>query len=253
MTDPAAPDAVDPAFRPLPLVRTAMILAAIGLLIVVVSLATLIAHQRTEGRLSQDLHSVFWYFDVGREHNVATWYGAGLWLIVAAVAAGIALMRPRRRPSWWFVAAVATVASADEHLQLRERLDGPARALTGLLPFDLWFTWVLVGLPIAVVVGAILLRTVLALPRPSRWGILVAGALFVLGSVGVETLNGRTLADADGVVTNAYLYGTMVEELLEMAAVGLALASLLALVQHSRAAGLVRLDPRIDAPPPVHP
>ncbi|PWD50238.1 hypothetical protein C8046_05730 [Serinibacter arcticus] len=238
-------EVTDPGHRPLPLVRIATVLSAIGVVIVVIALVTLTAHQRTEGRLSQDLHTVFWYFDVGREHNVATWYATGLWLLVAAVAVAIALSRPPRRRSWWVVATVATVASVDEALELHERLDGPAQRVAALLPFDLWFTWVLIGLPIALVVGAVLLRTILALPIASRIGILVAGTLFVLGAVGVETLNGRTLARADGVVTNTYLYATMVEEVVEMTAVSLALASLLALAQHSRATGTLRLDPRV--------
>lgn len=240
-------DSSGSGYRALPLRRIATVLALLAVLIVLVSLATLLGHQRTEGRLSQDLHSVFWYFDVGREQNAATWYAAGLWLLLGAVAAAVALARPRRRWSWWLIAAVGVVASADEYLELHERLDIPAQRLAAVLPFDLWFTWVLVGLPIALLVGAVLLRTVIALPAASRLGIIVAGALFVVSAVGVETLNGRTLERADGVVTNAYLYGTMVEELCEMAAVGLALASVLALVQHRRADGTLRLDPRVAA------
>lgn len=240
----ARPGAVG-GYRSLPLGRTAMVTGGLGVLVALIALTTLTLLQNVPAAYVDDVHTVFWHFDVGREHNVATWYSAGLWLLLAAASVAVALARPRRRASWWFIAVVATLASADEYLELHERLDGPAQRIAALLPFDLWFTWVLVGAPIALVVAALLLRAVLTLPPASRLGIVVAGALFVLGSVGVETLNGRTLERYDGVVTNAYLYGTMVEEVLEMVAVGLALASVLALVQHRRSDGTLRLDPRV--------
>ncbi|WP_135848358.1 hypothetical protein [Serinibacter arcticus] len=245
--DTSDPADTDRGYRSLPLRRMAAVTAGIGLLITLIALATLTLLQNAPAQYFDDIHTVFWHFDVGREHNVATWYSAGLWLLLAVASIAIALARPQRPRSWWFIAVVATLASADEYLELHERLDGPAQSLATALPFDLWFTWVLVGLPIAVVVAAVLLRAVLSLPAASRLGIVVAGTLFVLGAVGVETVNGSILERNDGIVTNAYLYGTMVEEVLEMAAVGLALASVLALVQHRRSDGTLRLDPRVAA------
>ena len=69
-TDAVTPDEAD--FRPLSLPRIAARLIAVAVVIILVALATLLAHQRTTGVTSQNFHTVFWYFDVGREYNMAT-------------------------------------------------------------------------------------------------------------------------------------------------------------------------------------
>lgn len=44
----------------------------------------------------------------------------------------------------------------DEYLEVHERLDLPADRLLDRLPFDLGFSWVLFGAPIALVIGLLL-------------------------------------------------------------------------------------------------
>ena len=73
-------------------------LIAVAAAIIVIALIFLLAHQRTTGVLSQNLHTVFWYFDVGREYNMATWYNSGLWLLMGVLSAVIALARPVAPP-----------------------------------------------------------------------------------------------------------------------------------------------------------
>ena len=243
-TDAVAPDEAD--FRPLSLPRIAARLIAVAVVIILVALVTLLAHQRTTGVTSQNFHTVFWYFDVGREYNMATWYNSGLWLLLGGLAAMIALARPAFRRSWWLLAVVALLASVDEYLEIHERFDVPGDRLAALLPFDVGFTWVLVGAPIALVIGLLLLRLVLSLPRRALIGILV-------GAVGVESLNGRHLAASDWIVDNRYIYGTMIEELLEMSGIALALAALISLFQHDPASGHYRLDPAVQRRAPRRP
>ncbi|WP_114854767.1 hypothetical protein [Brachybacterium sp. YJGR34] len=252
-TQPPAPD----DYRPLPMRRIALGLIGLALGIVVISLVFLTAHQRTTGLLSQNLHTVFWYFDVGREYNVATWFNSGLWLLMGVLAVAIALFRPPLRRSWWLLAVVALFASIDEYLEVHERLDVPGNRLMERLPFDLGFSWVLLGAPLGLAIALLLLRLVLSLPSRARAGIVLGGALFLVGALGVETLNGLVLARHDGLVTNAFLYGTMIEELCEMSGLSIALAALLGTVQRDRVQGTLRLDPAVrrstvTAPPPVH-
>ncbi|WP_345080172.1 hypothetical protein [Brachybacterium paraconglomeratum] len=235
-------------FRPLTLHKVALWLIAVAVVIVVIALVFLLAHQRTTGVLSQNLHTVFWYFDVGREYNMATWYNSGLWLLMGALSAAIAVARSTHRRSWWLLTAVALFASVDEYLEVHERLDLPADRLFERLPFDLGFSWVLLGAPIALVIGLLLLRLVLALPARARNGLILGGALFLLGAIGVESVNGMILAGNDHIVDNAFIYGTMVEELLEMSGVAVAFASLLSLFQHDARNGTLRLDPTVLPP-----
>lgn len=163
----------------------------------------------------------------------------------------IALARPAFRRSWWLLAVVALLASVDEYLEIHERFDVPGDRLAALLPFDVGFTWVLVGAPIALVIGLLLLRLVLSLPRRALIGILLGGALFLVGAVGVESLNGRYLAASDWIVDNRYIYGTMIEELLEMSGIALALAALISLFQHDARSGHFRLDPAVQRRAPA--
>src|SRR5690625_775722 len=187
---PRAPDAPAPApdaFRPLTLHKVALGLIVVAVVIILIALASLLGHQRTEGRLSENLHVVFWYFDVGREYNLATWYNSGLWLVMGALAAAIAVARPALHRSWWLLAGVALFASVDEYLEVHERLDVPGDVLAQHLPVEIGFTWVLVWAPIALVVGALLLRLVLSLPRRATLGVLLGGALFLTGAVGIRS------------------------------------------------------------------
>ncbi|MGO1284442.1 MAG: hypothetical protein ACTHWF_01690 [Brachybacterium sp.] len=236
-------------FRPLAQHRAALSLIVVAVMIIVISLVFLLAHQRTTGLLSQNLHTVFWYFDVGREYNMATWYNSGLWLLMGVVAAVIACSRPVRRGAWWLVAAIALFASVDEYLEVHERLDLPADRLLEHLPFDLGFSWVLFGAPIALVIGLLLLRLVLDLPARVRNGLIFGAALFLLGAIGVESVNGMILAGNDHIVNNAFIYGTMLEELLEMSGVAIAFASMLGLFQRDAHRGVLRLDPAVLSTP----
>lgn len=246
MTDPAAEHPVDEAaFRPLSPRRVSVRLIAVAIAIIAIALVSLLAHQRTTGTVSQNWHTVFWYFDVGREYNMATWYNSGLWLLLGVIAAMIALARPIFRRSWWLLAVVALVASVDEYLEVHERFDVPGERIAEILPVDIGFTWVLIGAPIALVIGLLLLRLVLSLPRRALAGIFLGGALFLLGALGVESLNGRHLQSMDWVVDNRYIYGTMLEELLETSGIAIALASMISLFQHDASSGHYRLDPAV--------
>lgn len=85
----------------------------------------------------------------------------------------------------------------------------------------------------------------LLLPRRALIGILLGRALFLVGAVGVESLNGRHLAASDWMVDNRYIYGTMLEELLEMIGIAVPLAALISLFQHDSRSGHHRLDPAV--------
>lgn len=69
----------------------------------------------------------------------------------------------------------------------------------------------------------------------------------------MESLNGRHLAASDWIVDNRYIYGTMIEELLEMSGIALALAALISLFQRDPASGHYRLDPAVQRRAPRRP
>ena len=166
----------------------------------------------------------FYFFDVGREINVPTWFSAGLWLIAGLLAGYFARRASRHRRSWALFCLVCIVFSLDETLELHERLDVIGNELGRYLPVQLGFTWVLPGVLIAGLIGLSLLRMVLALPATSRAALRAAGAIFVGGGVGVETMSGLFL-QGDALPWQFFLL-TLVEETLEMTGAALGVAAL---------------------------
>src|SRR5690606_2330868 len=104
-------------------------------------------------------------FDIGAEGNIAVWFASMVWLLVGTFAALAALTADRFRKSWWFFAAVGVTASADEASALHERLFVVGDRMAPYLPFDTFYNWVIPGAVIALVVGALLIRLMLALKR----------------------------------------------------------------------------------------
>ncbi|MFQ6483835.1 hypothetical protein [Brachybacterium epidermidis] len=249
----AAPGPVDdPAahpgsYRSVHVLRAWLPFAAVALLISFIAGVTWTGFLFTEGATSANFHHVFYLFDVGREYNIPTWYSSMLWALLGLLALFIGSQARRFRLSWILLGIVGMAASIDEYQELHERLDGIGFALRGYLPFYVPFPWLVVGVPLALVVGALLLPLVLSLPRRTTLGIIAAGATFLSGAVGMELLSGYVLASQEWVVDSRYVLVTLIEETLEMLAIGLAVASLLSLFERDADTGtwrVVRLSPR---------
>lgn len=177
----------------------------------------------------------FYFFDVGREINVPTWFSAGLWIIAAGLAGYFSRHASRYRGSWSLFSVVCIVFSIGETLELHERLDVIGAEIAQYLPFELGFTWVIPGALIAVLIVGLLLRMILSLPRGSRNALVAAGAVFAGGGLGVETLSGLFL-DGNGLPWQFFLL-TLIEETLEMAGIALCIGALAHLIAHRRLAG----------------
>lgn len=176
----------------------------------------------------------FYFFDVGREINVPTWFSAGLWITAGLLAGYFARRASRHRRSWALFAVVCIVFSIDETLELHERLDVIGNELARYLPAQLGFTWVLPGVLVAGLIVLSLLRMVLALPAAPRAALLTAGVVFVGGGVGVETLSGLFI-EGEALPWQYFLL-TLIEESLEMAGTALAVAALVHLVAYRHSA-----------------
>ncbi|QHC01152.1 hypothetical protein EK0264_13190 [Epidermidibacterium keratini] len=178
-------------------------------------------------------------FDVNTEANIPSWFSASLWLLcaVAAVSIGVLL----GRASWYLLAGVCALASADEAAALHEAvLGGIAAQIDSSAMGLLHFTWVVPGALVASLVALMFWRLMRSLPRRARRGLIVAGALFLTGSIGAESISGLVFrAQGDGF---GYVVATSVEEAMEMTAVILFLATLLSLLHFRRGAHRVFVD-----------
>lgn len=135
----------------------------------------------------------------------------GLWLL--ADADSTTHRRRWARQERW-VAALFVYLSIDETTALHEQTIFPLRTALDL-GGALFFSWVVLYLPLALAIGALCLRWVRGLPPVAGRLVVLAGALYVGGAVGVEMLGSwmwtQRLAD-----TMLYAVVVTCEEGLEM-------------------------------------
>lgn len=154
---------------------------------------------------------------------------AGCALVLGMSTAAI---RREGRPDvgrWAGLTAIFVGLALDEWLSLHEELIDPMRSALdagGIF----YFTWIIPAAVAVVLIGAYYVPFLLRLPVETARLIVVAGALFVGGALGVEMLGGW-LTENQGTDTVTYVLVTTVEETLEM--VGAALF-LYALLRHLR-------------------
>lgn len=178
-------------------------------------------------------------FDIGAEGNVAVWFAAAMWLLVGTLAALAAITSDRFRKSWWLFAAVAVIASADEAAALHERLFFVGDRLAPVLPGVLHYSWVIPGTAIALVVGALLIRLVLALRTRVTIGLIGSATVFLLGALVMESITG--IVERDQGRSDLYVALMYVEETFELIGVAWAVIALASMFCLTRLPGGLRL------------
>lgn len=231
-TVPAAPGDSTIGWKQIRLFKTWLILLVPCLVLSFISGALYLGLLRSTPETFNDIHFWFYFFDVGREINVPTWYTSVMWAVAGLIGGYFARKAVRFRASWWLFAFVCVLLSLDEMLELHERLDMIGAELSKYVPFDLRFTWVIPGAIIATVIVLLLLRTVISLPKGVRNGLILAGVIFVSGAIGAETLSGLVLAASTGEPPPLFFALTLLEETLEMGGIALCIASLLHLIEY---------------------
>ena len=173
-------------------------------------------------------------FNTDGERNVPTWFSAVLLVTIALVSFGVStVLRDRGLPLRWYwlgLAAVFTFLSLDELAGLHEELI-PRMSLVVEARGAFRFPWIVVGAPVVAVFALVYARFLWKLPRRTAGLLLVAGALYVVGALGLEAFGGQFHPE-DRELTLPYVLTTSVEELLEM--LGAALC-LYAVADHARA------------------
>jgi hypothetical protein len=171
-------------------------------------------------------------FDVNAEHNIPTWFASWLLMMSALVAMLLARSTTDRSDrlmrSGWIISSVCfALMSLDEVVGLHERTNGAARRLLRITEHGwLNYAWVVPGL-IVVATGLLLLRRFLAaLPRRTLARLLLAGAVYFSGAIGVEIVGGWH-AGRYGEDNPLYVALTSIEEFMEFAGAILFLRTLL--------------------------
>jgi len=165
------------------------------------------------------------------ELSLPAWYSSMLLFFIAGLLALIGraarAVADRDAGRWLLLAAIFLAMSLDEAASFHESLMVPLReglGLTGIL----YYAWVVPGAIGVALIGAFFLPFVLRLPRRTAALIVLAGALFVGGALGMELIGGA-LEEAVTKQSLAYSIVSTIEESLEIA--GLTVF-VLALVRH---------------------
>lgn len=167
-------------------------------------------------------------FDTNGEQNFASWYSSSLLLVCALLLAGIGFARRARHAPyarhWLLLGAIFAVLSLDETATIHEIVgDAVGNKLVGAIPT----AWTAPGALFAGVVGVVYRRFLLSLPPATRVLLLVSGAVYVLGAVGMETM-GLLYIIEFGKRAGALPLIRHLEEFLEMLGLTLFVYSLLA-------------------------
>lgn len=157
-------------------------------------------------------------FHLNREGNLPTLFSTLLLLGCAAVSA-IAAADDRRRGRWgsryWTgLVLVFAFMALDEAASIHERIGAGVQARVDTAG-ALHFAWVMPYGLIAAFILLLYLRFLARLPRSSGLGLVLAGALYVGGALGVEIFQGLTV-EASGYGSLALELSFLVEEPMEM-------------------------------------
>lgn len=178
---------------------------------------------------------VFSYFNMNDETNVPTFFTIVLWLSAAALCWLLARSAPGPRRDarpWLAIGAICVFIALDEMTSLHERLNEPLRTALDLDGF-LYYAWVIPYAALALAVVALLGRFVWRLEHPVNRLIMLAGAVYVAGAMGLEPIEGALTADtAEGErESNLFVAVATLEETLELLGLTIFLYALLVQLQ----------------------
>lgn len=224
------------SFSPTMVLRLLLGIIAVLLTLHLISVAIL----ALEGGMSGAAYWAVTYFGVDSEDSLSTAYSVVMLALVAILCAHLAVMaRGTQRIGWAFLALVFVAMSWDEGATIHERVGYLVEdaGLSG--PFA--YGWLVIGIPAAVVLGAVAIVLLRSLPRRVLRRMVFAGAVFVTGAVGVEVFASSLVGAGMEHENPLMLLLTTLEEGLEMLGIALFFATLLSFRAEREAALGVRV------------
>jgi len=165
------------------------------------------------------LMGIIWRLDLNEEGNLPTYFSA-LQLLLAAVLLSVcsAEAKLNRRPyvgHWAVLAGIFAFLSLDEAVLIHEGVQTLVRliyATDGLFAS----AWIIPYGAFACVLGLTYFRFMLSLPRPIALIFALSGAVFVVGTIGLETL-GDLVAEVQSKQSFDFAVLVTIEEIIELA------------------------------------
>ncbi len=187
-------------------IYTRMIVRAIVIAVLFITLAGLAARfaMYMWGEAVQALR----IFDVGEERSIPTWFESIQFLLCSILLAVVAVAKKQRNDRyslhWGVLSIILLLLSLDEVASIHEatgqQLERLLRSIAGFDPGGaISFFWVVPGAVFVLVVLLAYLRFLVHLPQTTRRWFLFAGALFVLGALGMEMLTAQVMSSSGGI------------------------------------------------------
>jgi hypothetical protein len=147
-------------------------------------------------------------FDVGEERSIPTWFESIQFLLCSILLAVVTVATRQRNDRyslhWGVLSIILLLLSLDEVASIHEAIGQQSERLlhniTGFSPSGaITFFWVVPGAIFVVIVLLAYLRFLAHLPQTTRRSFLFAGALFVLGALGIEMLTAQVMSSSGGI------------------------------------------------------
>jgi hypothetical protein len=147
-------------------------------------------------------------FDVNEERSIPTWFESIQFLLCSILLAVVAVAKKQRNDRyslhWGVLSIILLFLSLDEVAAIHEALGAQSERLlhntTGFTPSGaISFFWVVPGAVLVFIVLLAYLRFLGHLPQTTRRLFLFAGALFVLGALGLEMLTAQVVSSSGGI------------------------------------------------------
>jgi hypothetical protein len=184
--------------------------------VVLITLASLAARFALYMWGEEELLQPLRVFDVGEERSIPTWFESVQFLLCSILLGVVALATKQRGERyslhWGVLSIILLILSVDEvasmHEAIGQELERLLHNTTGFTPGGaISFFWVVPGGVFVVIVLLAYLRFLAHLPRSTRRLFLFAGALFVVGALGIEMLTAQVVSSsgsiADWVVSSS--------------------------------------------------
>lgn len=190
-------------------------------------------------------------FNMDEEGNLPAWFSSMLLFSSGVLLALIGRAQGQaKKPSaaWWVLASIFFFLSVDEFMAIHEGLGTGVGELMGASGILLEYSWVFVYGPIGLVLLALFVPFLKRLPGKCRNIMILAGALYVGGAIGIELL-GSNFWIADGLRDQPWEYYALVglEETLEMLGVSIFIFSLLTYIDISGISISASQDPKSES------
>ncbi|MCL4858864.1 MAG: hypothetical protein KJZ93_05630 [Caldilineaceae bacterium] len=201
----------------LPACRLALVLASVATFLAIQSIVLRVVQYRVGVQNSYWLYQYGELMNVNREANVPTWFSASLLLAAALLLLTITLsLRAGGRPykAWAGLTGIFAYISMDEAGTIHEKLTPILQEQLSLTGY-FYFGWIVVGISVALGVGLLYLPFVWRLPTDVRRWFILAGALYVGGALGIESISANLWYLDGGASLRFSAVGT-VEEWFEM-------------------------------------